>query len=370
MRILYLAQRYDFGNPSNGLSFEHFNFYESLVAMGHGVTYFDYPTEIETLGRAQANRKLESIVLSEQPDILFGVVRRDLISKRTMRRITEETNTTTINWFCDDHWQFDSHALGWTPCFNYVVTTSQRAYHRYHEHGLTNVIKSQWGANHTLYKPNYEVPRYDVTFVGQPYGIRREAIEALRRAGIKADAWGNGWPTGKITQDEMIRVFSQSRINLNFADASSSTRTKLEALAVSHPITALRDKPALWRVWSGAQRLAAWDKQRVAKKSPTTPRQIKGRVFEVPACGGFLLTQPAEDLHRYLEPGFDCATFDSVDDLVQRVRYYLKHEDERTAIAGQGYRRTLAEHTYAARFASIFEQAGVTPAQPQPRKAA
>lgn len=370
MKILYLAQRYDDGNPSNGLSFEHFNFYQSLCAMGHDVTYFDYPTVIGQLGRAQANRELESIVLRDQPDVLFGVVRGDLISKRTMRRISEQTSTTTINWFCDDHWQFEAHALKWTPCFNHVVTTSQTVRSRYREHGLTNVIKSQWGANHANYQPQQSGPAYDVTFVGQPYGMREQAIQALRQAGIRVRAWGSGWPDGKLSQDEMIRVFSQSKINLNFADASSSIRTRLQTLATSYAVSSLRDKPALWRVWSGAQRLAAWDKRRVEQSAGAPPRQIKGRVFEVPACGGFLLTQPAEDLQNYLIPGRDCATFESIDGLVDQVRYYLQHEDERCAIAKRGYERTLEEHTYAARFAAIFEQAGLTPAQAHTHKAA
>ena len=366
MKILYLAQRYDYGNPSNGLSFEHFNFYESLCAMGHDVIYFDYPSLVNELGRTKANQELEAISLREEPEVLFGVVRGDQISKRVIRRISFETNTTTINWFCDDHWQFDRHAMNWTPCFNYVVTTSQRALRRYQEQNLSNVIKSQWGANHAVYRPIDGEPIYDVTFVGQPYGIRETAIDTLKRAGINVHAWGNGWPEGKLSQEEMLRVFSRSRINLNFADASSSNRTRLEVLTNSHAITSLRNKPFLWRLWSGGQKLAAWDKQRGGSETNVLPRQIKGRVFEVPACGGFLLTQPAENLHEYLRPSHECATFDSVDDLVERVRYYLKNELERREIAQQGYQRTLAEHTYAARFAQIFEQAGV--AQPLPHK--
>lgn len=358
MRILYLAQRHDYGNPANGLSFEHFNFYESLCAMGHDLTYFDYPTVVSELGRSSANRKLESIVRREQPDALFGVVRGDLICKRTMRRISEQTDTTTINWFCDDHWQFDSVAKQWTPCFNHVVTTSRNAWKNYRKLGLTNVIKSQWAANHTLYTPSDDKLQYDVTFVGQPYGIRKQAIDTLRDVGINVRAWGSGWPDGKLSQGDMIRVFGQSRINLNFADASSSGRTKIESFAASHAVTSLKTKPGLWRAWQTAQRLAAWDKRR-AGKAIAPPRQIKGRVFEVPACGGFLLTQPAEDLHSYLKPGQDCATFETIHDLVDQVHYYLEHDDERRAIARKGYQRTLHEHSYAARFDAIFEQVGL-----------
>ncbi len=369
MRILYVAQQYDYGQKSRGLSFEHFNFYLSLCAMGMQVTYFDYPTIVDDIGRSAANRRLEQIVRADKPDILFGVVRRDLIDKRVIRRISEKTDTVTINWFCDDHWQFDSHARKWTPCFNHVVTTSQTALLQYQRLSLTNVIKSQWAANHHLYNPTPGQPQHDVTFVGQPYGIRQQAIDTLSRAGVNVQAWGSGWPAGKLDQSQMIRVFGSSRINLNFADASSSSRTTLETFASSYAIQALRHKRVLWRVWDAAQRAAVWSKAKADESLPM-PRQIKGRVFEVPACGGFLLTQLAEDLSAYLTPGKDCATFSSVDELVDQVRYYLKHEAERRTIAQHGYQRTLAQHTYTQRFASIFQQAGLTLDDPGQRLAA
>jgi len=360
MRILYVAQQYDYGDRARGLSFEHFNFYLSLVAMGYEVEYFDYPTLVAERGRSATNRLLEERVREDQPEVLFGVVRRDLIDPRVMRRISKDTSTTTINWFCDDHWQFEPHSRQWTPCFNHVVTTSQTALGNYRRLGLDSVIKSQWGANHHLYKPAPGGMIYDVTFVGQPYGMRMQAVEALRRAGIRVRAWGSGWPDGKLDQAEMIRVFSQSRINLNFADASSSTRTRLETFASGHVISSLKTKPGLWRAWDAAQRVARWDKARAERKAQAPPRQIKGRVFEVPACGGLLLTQPAEDLDQYLRPGVDCVTFEEIDDLVEKTRYYLANEDERRAIARQGYERTLREHTYERRFQTIFAQAGVS----------
>lgn len=369
MHILYVAQQYDYGDASRGYSFEHYNFYLSLQAMGYQLTYFDYPTQVHNHGRREANNRLEAIVKQDRPDALFAVVQDDAIDTRTIQRISENTDTVTINWFCDDHWKFDSLGKKWTPCFNHVVTTSNTALQHYQDNRFNNVIKSQWGANHQLYKPTAGEHAHDVTFVGQPYGIREQAIDTLQRAGVNVHAWGKGWPTGKLSQDEMIRVFSQSRINLNFADASTTGRTRLERLFMSHAIGSLRDKPGLWRVWDWSQRAAIWDRQRKQHSTPP-PRQIKGRTFEVPACAGFLLTQPAEDLANYLEPSKDCAIFETIDDLVDQVRYYLKHEDERRTIATQGYQRTLADHTYAARFESIFQQAGLTNLQPITAKAA
>ncbi|MGB0767404.1 MAG: CgeB family protein [Phycisphaeraceae bacterium] len=359
MHLLYVAQHFDYGDPSRGPSFEHYNFDLALQAMGFSMTRFDVPTVVAQHGRAEAGRRLLEIVRREKPDVLFGVVRGDAMSPRVFREISEQTDTLTINWFCDDHWQFDSDALKWAPAFNRVVTTSRNALRRYSEHNLRHVIKSQWGANHALYRPTPGPMRYDVSFVGQPYGMRQTAVDTLRRAGIKVHAWGSGWPAGKLEQAEMIRVFSQSRINLNFADASSSGSTWAQRFASSHAIDGLKDKPGLWRVWDRTQRFARWHQARAEGKNPAPPRQIKGRVFEVPACGGFLLTQPAEDLDQYLTPGMDCATFETVDDLVEQTRHYLAREDERRAIARHGYERTLAEHTYAGRFRAIFEEAGV-----------
>jgi spore maturation protein CgeB len=89
------------------------------------------------------------------------------------------------------------------------------------------------------------------------------------------------------------------------------------------------------------------------------PEQIKGRNFEVPGCGGFLLTGHADNLDQYYAPSQEVACYRNFDELVRQVRYYLEHEEERTAVASAGYWRTVSEHTYAHRFAEIFRQMGV-----------
>ena len=45
-------------------------------------------------------------------------------------------------------------------------------------------------SNHFMYQKLDLAPRYDVTFVGQPHGNRRQIIEALRRAGVDVHVWG------------------------------------------------------------------------------------------------------------------------------------------------------------------------------------
>ncbi len=78
------------------------------------------------------------------------------------------------------------------------------------------------------------------------------------------------------------------------------------------------------------------------------------RVYDVCGCGGFLLTNWQEELPELYEPGVEVEYFGSQGELLDKVAYYLKHEDERTAIARRGYERTKAEHTYDRRVAEMI----------------
>jgi spore maturation protein CgeB len=80
------------------------------------------------------------------------------------------------------------------------------------------------------------------------------------------------------------------------------------------------------------------------------------RTLEIPGYGGFLLTQrsqeQAEDL--YVE-GKEIACFDSVDELKEKINYYLEHEDERLEIARAGYVRATAEHQAIHRLRRVID---------------
>jgi 2-polyprenyl-3-methyl-5-hydroxy-6-metoxy-1,4-benzoquinol methylase/Flp pilus assembly protein TadD len=78
------------------------------------------------------------------------------------------------------------------------------------------------------------------------------------------------------------------------------------------------------------------------------------RVFEVLACGSLLVTDRAEGsgLEELFRDGEHLAVYDD-SNLVDKVRYYLEHEDLREKIAGQGREEILARHTYGHRAAEL-----------------
>lgn len=73
------------------------------------------------------------------------------------------------------------------------------------------------------------------------------------------------------------------------------------------------------------------------------------RAMDIMGAGGFLLTNYQPDFDMYFEPGVDYVYFDGEQDLISKCKYYLTHEDERIAIANNGYNKIKAHHTYMAR---------------------
>ncbi|MCP3980401.1 MAG: glycosyltransferase [bacterium] len=356
MRVLYAALRYDYGKPEQGYSFEHYNFFDSLRRLGHEVLYFDYTSLMAEFGRDGMNRRLLEVARAEQPDVLFCVLFGDELDRDVMRRISDSGWTRTVNWFCDDHWRFDDFSSRWAPAFNWVVTTSSAALERYRAAGIEHAIKSQWACNHFLYRPADGPPQYDVTFVGQPHGARREIVLGLRDAGIRVDAWGQGWEHGRLDQERMVEVFGRSRINLNL---SASSVGGLSGLPRVRAAIGRRARRALRGVGLTPPMTGGRARALDALLASGGPDQIKGRNFEVPGCGGFLLTGRADNLDEYYAEPAELAGFDSFSELLATVRHYLRNEDERAATARAGYERTLREHTYAHRFADVFSRMGL-----------
>ncbi len=80
------------------------------------------------------------------------------------------------------------------------------------------------------------------------------------------------------------------------------------------------------------------------------------RIFEGAACGALVLTDAiANGLEELFEIGREIVVYRDDEDLLDKITYYLAHEEEREAIARAGQRRTLQEHTYLHRVQRIIE---------------
>lgn len=82
---------------------------------------------------------------------------------------------------------------------------------------------------------------------------------------------------------------------------------------------------------------------------------LSQRIWDVLACGGFLLTNYQAEIPDYFEVGKELETYESMAELEEKVQYYLTHEEERMEIAINGYEKTAAFHTYEIRLAQMIK---------------
>lgn len=78
------------------------------------------------------------------------------------------------------------------------------------------------------------------------------------------------------------------------------------------------------------------------------------RVWDVLGCGGFLLTNYQAELPSYFEIGKDLDAYESQEELMEKVQYYLSHEEERVEIAIHGYEKTARLYSYENRLAEML----------------
>ena len=351
LKVLFASFKYEYGRPEWGLAgIEYRDFLGTLEKMPNvSVSFFAVDETIAKVGRDEMNKQLIALVQEQKPDLLFTLLFQDEIKKETIDYITSKTTTKTFNWFADDHWRLPIFSRHWASLFTMVGTTDSEAPEKYRRLGITNVIKTQWGVNHYVFKPQENNnDNNNITFVGTDYGIRSKYVRGLLDLGLPAHGFGKGWDSGKIDQQKMLEIFSHSKINLNFTESAYvSFKQKLKLLAKLFVKKEQGHYHFAPNIISGLKSAAG------ARR-----RQIKGRNFDIPACDGFLLTGDADNLSDYYIPNKEIVIFGNFDELAEKCKYYLNHPAERAGIAKAGYERTIREHTYEQRFNEIFKKLG------------
>ena len=226
----------------------------------------------------------------------------------------------TLNIFLDDKRKFygSLEPTGFAgmvdiaSAFTLCWTTTKEAVANY-EHVGARVIYLPPGANPDVFHP-YDLPRdIDVCFVGQKYGQRPQIMAYLRERGINVQTFGRAWASGEVPMEEMVKLFSRSKITLGIGTVGDSANVVC----------------------------------------------IKGRDFEVPMSGGFYLTQYNPDLEEFYETGKEIVCYESPDDLLEKIRHYLAHPQEAEEIRQAGLRRARQEHTWMGRFQQAFVAMGI-----------
>ena len=91
--------------------------------------------------------------------------------------------------------------------------------------------------------------------------------------------------------------------------------------------------------------------------SKTIESGIPQRIFDVLSCGGFCLTNYQPEVAENFVDGEDLVMYSSIEDLISKVDYYLKHEKERKQIAANGYSKVVKYFGMEVSIATIMKVA-------------
>lgn len=78
------------------------------------------------------------------------------------------------------------------------------------------------------------------------------------------------------------------------------------------------------------------------------------RVLDIMACGGFVLSNWQSELAEYFTEGEEIALFESKDECIEKIAYYLSHEEKRKEIAAAGKRKVQELFSYERGLERLF----------------
>ena len=298
MKILFVVGRHAYGDPARGEGYEYANMLPALRSLGHEVVHFESFERSVYSDFAALNAAFLDAMERERPDLVLCVFMTCELWTETLDLARATFPATIVTWGTDDSWKYAQFARHIAPHVDCYATTWAAARTGHGATGCATGVLTQWAAKEAMLAAPLPAGECSgqVGFIGAAYGKRRRWIEDLRTAGIEVECFGHGWPNGTIEAAAVPRIIRDSVISLNFADSGIH--------------------------WRGLV--------------PYRSRQIKARVFEVPGAGGLLLTQPADQLDRYYRLGEEMVVFDSAGQLLERMRHFLAHPDERDRIAVAG----------------------------------
>ena len=81
---------------------------------------------------------------------------------------------------------------------------------------------------------------------------------------------------------------------------------------------------------------------------------VPARVFDVMSIGGFMLSNWQQEIPELFVEDEEIVTYKTLEELIEKADYYLRHDEERARIAANGYRKVKEQHTYEHRLAKII----------------
>ena len=253
------------------------------------------------------NSNIRNIVKSKGFDLII-VIKGNYLFPNTLSTIKKHQVCPIINWSPDN--MFLKH----NNTYWYIKNLSE--YKIVYTTKIRNIVNKELeslGAQRVefvyqsyssiYHKRNKNGKMYDVLFIGS-YEIKRyQYLKYLADNSLEVTIFGNGWESIKPKQNlhPFLNVMNAPLIDSAYTEAISAAKICL---------CFLREK----------------------NFDTHTARSV-----EIPAIGSFMLGEKSPEHSKMFKEGREADYFDNKHELVEKVKYYLKNQNEREKIANLGY---------------------------------
>jgi len=275
---------------------------------------------------AGVNRRLRAVDAEFAPHLVW-IEQGLTVEAETLRVLGERwPQTVMLSYSGDDRFNPRNQSRQWRSClqlYDLHITTKNHNVPELWEAGARDVFYVEKAFDPLVHRPMPVSPEVrarlggDVGFVGWPEGERLASMLHLARSGVPVRIWG---PWGRLRPwHPNLRIEGRPLWSDDYASALSAFRINLCFL-------------------------------RKVNRDRCTTRSV-----EIPACGGFMLAERTEEHLAQFEEDREAVYFSSNDELLDKVRWYLVHEQERARIAEAGRRRCwTGGYTYERRLNQVL----------------
>jgi len=298
--------KYISGNLELGANLEIY-FHKPLQEVFSKVIAYDFVKRMTEIGIKGVNKEIIELVRKERPKYVIWFMSIYELLESTFDSIREE-GSIVVAWVSDDEYRFAYYSKWWIPHLDYCVS-----------HDLEAIPKYQALGGQAIFAfPCEGVPvdrdwskieeKYEVSFVGwKSKALRAQYIDEIKKRDIPIQLFGRGWEGGYIPHEDMIGIFKTSKINLNFSGTGNRTG-------------------------------------------------LKGRLSTVCLAGGFLLTEYTPGIENYFKIDKEIVCFRNTEEMIEKIKYYLNHDEDRRAIAQAGWKRAINEYTPFHMYSRVFDK--------------
>jgi len=240
----------------------------------------------------------------------------------------------TAVWMTDDPYYSDVTGL-FAVHYDHVFTLELSCVPFYRELGCASVHYLPFANDFRIFRPHTPDPAkgVDILFIGSGYWNRIRFFDRIAPYLATKNVLIAGWWWDRLANFHLLA----GKIRLGQWMTPAETADHYAAAKIVINLHRAPDDDSYNR---NARRLPALS--------------VNPRTFEIAGSGALQLTDVRMDLQTHYVPGKEIVTYESPDDLIGKIEYYLAREDERLTIVRNGLKRTLRQHTYEKRLDTLL----------------